>query len=74
MLLEELGERRNRDVEGIGTVVLLQFLDLRSIGKALGLLKGVDSRLWLGVDSVAQGRECLLIGVIQETTFLEEKR
>lgn len=74
MLLEEFRECRNRDIEGVGAIVLFQSLQLCGIVDALGLLEGIDKRLRLGVNGIVEGGEGLLLRMVQEAALLKEER
>ncbi|GJC78632.1 hypothetical protein ColLi_01470 [Colletotrichum liriopes] len=74
VLLEELGEGGNRDIEGVGAVVLLDPLQLVLGCNALGLLVASDLGLRLGIDVVGEGSEGLVLGVVDEASLLEMER
>lgn len=73
MFLEEFCEGRNRDVEGVATIVLFQFLEFCGLCDAPRLLERLDGRLWFRVDGIVEGSEALLVGMVQESALLEEE-
>jgi hypothetical protein len=74
MLLEELGEGRDRDIEGIRAIVLLEALQLLSRLDTARLLEVADKRFRVGVKDVRQRGKRTRLGVVEETALLEEER
>ena len=74
MFFEELGESGDRDVEGVGTVVMLESSDVGLLLQPPGGLEAADQRLRFFVDLIGKGRERLCLGTVDESTLLEKKR
>jgi len=73
MFLEKFCECRNRDIEGIVAIMLVDSRKLGSRGYAPGFLEFSKERLGLGVDCVNQRRKGSSGGVVEKSTFLEKK-
>lgn len=73
MLFEQLRESRNRDIEGVGAIVLFQSLQFCGACDALRVLEGLDGWLRLDVDGIVESGEALLLGMVQESALLEKE-
>lgn len=74
MFLEELRKGRNRDIEGVAAIVLLQARQLSLGLDALGLLESLEPGLGVGVDGIGERAERLLLGIVEEAALLEQER
>lgn len=74
MLFEEFREGRNRNIEGVVTIMLLDSRELGSSGYPSGLLEMFESWLGFGVDCVRKWFEGVLGSIVKESALLEEER
>lgn len=74
MLLEELSEGRDRNIEGIGSVMLLDSRYLGLLLQTAGGLEMANAGLWLDIDVILECTEGVQFGVVEEATLLEEER
>ena len=74
MLFPKLGERGDRDIKGIISIMLMYAIQVVLLRYTTRLLKGLDGRSRLFVDIIGEGGKALLFGAVEEATFLEEER
>lgn len=73
MFLEELCKCRDRNVESVCTIVLLNAGQLGLLVDASAGLKLANGGLGLGVDGILEAAEGFGIRIVEETAFLEQE-
>lgn len=74
MLFEQLGKRRNRNVERVHAIVVFKPLELGRARDTSRFLECLELGFRVGVDEIGQGAKRLGFGIIQEAALLEEER
>jgi hypothetical protein len=71
MFPEKFGEGGNRDIKGVGAIVLFEPRQFSLCSDASALLELVEEGFGFGVDFVGQGAEGLLDGIVEKAPLLE---
>lgn len=73
MLFEEFCKCRDRDIESVCAIMLLDTGQLGLLVDTLGGLELANGRLRLTIDGIGEGLKGLGIRIIEETAFLEQE-
>lgn len=74
MFLEQLGEGRDRNIERVVAIVLLDPIYFGGRSETLGLLEGLELGLGFGVEGVGERGEGALLSIVEEAALLEQER